>query len=225
MTEIIPAITTPPNLNVVSERLRQLLGAHVKKVQLDIADGQYAPSKSWPFTRETRDDIVRMIRDGEFLPYAKDFLLEIDMLVLHPVEHLMDLISVGAKSFVIHVDSTDHVRICLETIKNSGCLAGLGIRPSIDVDLLEPFLTQIDFVQFMGNDKVGYSGTDFDKSVINKIKYFKDKHYSMPIQIDIGVSTETVPKLKEVGVTGFVSGSAIWNSKNVKEEITKLKSL
>ena len=137
----------------------------------------------------------------------------------------MIFISLGAKSFVIHIDSTDHIKECLDTIKNSGCEAGLGINRSVDVDLLQPFLPQIDFVQFMGNDVIGHSGIELDKSVINKIKYFHEHHPSVSVQIDIGVNEETISKLKEAGVSRFISGSAIFSSPNIKEAITKLQSL
>lgn len=223
MIEIIPAII-PQNLSIVRERFGKILGV-VKKVQLDIVDGQYAPVKTWPFIEKNSDDLMKLARGDEKFPHIGDFILEIDMMVLHPIEYLNDFISLGAKSFVIHVDSTDHIRECLETIKNLDCEAGLGIKPSVDVDLLQPFLPRADFVQFMGNDKIGHNGIELDKSVINKIKYFHEKHSSTVIQIDIGVSEETIPKLKEAGVSRFVSSSSIFNAPNIKEAITKLQNI
>jgi pentose-5-phosphate-3-epimerase len=84
-------------------------------------------------------------------------------------------------------------------------------------------LPQTNFVQFMGNDKVGHNGIDLDKSVVNKIKYFHDQHSSVPIQIDIGVNEETILDLKEAGVTRFISGSSIFNAPDPREEIIKLQ--
>lgn len=222
MIEIIPAII-PQNLAIVREKFDKILGL-VKRVQLDIVDGQYAPVKTWPFVDKNSDDLMKLSRGEEKFPHIDDFILEIDMLIFHPIECLGDFISLGAKSFVIHIDSTDHIQECLDTIKNSGCEAGLGIKPSVDVDLLQPFLPQADFVQFMGNDKVGHNGIELDNSVINKIKYFHERHPSSTIQIDIGVNEETIPKLKEVGVTRFVSGSSIFNAPSTKEAITKLQN-
>lgn len=222
MIEIIPSII-PQDLNVVRQKLDRVLGL-VKKVQIDIVDGKYAPVKTWPFIDKYSDDLMNMARGEEKFPHIDDFTVEIDMMILHPIEYLSDFISLGAKSFVVHVDSTDHIRQCMEAIQNSKCQAGLGIKPSVDVDLLEPFLPQADFVQFMGNDKIGHNGIELDDSVIRKIKYFHEQHPSVAIQIDIGVSEETISGLKEVGVSRFISGSFIFNSPNIKEALTKLQN-
>lgn len=223
MIDIIPAVI-PQNLNIVREQFGKILGA-VKKVQMDIVDGDYAPVKTWPFVDKNSDELMKLGRGEERFPYIDDFILEVDMLIFHPIEYVSDFISLGAKSFVIHIDSTDHIKQCLDTIKDSGCGVGLGIKPSVDVDLLQPFLPQIDFVQFMGNDRVGFNGVELDPKVLEKIKYFHEHHPSMPIQIDIGVNEETIPKLKAVGVSRFISGSAIFNSPDPKLAIIKLQSL
>lgn len=222
MIEIIPSII-PQSLNIIREKLDKISGL-VKKVQIDIVDGKYAPVKTWPFMDKYSDDLLRLSRGEEKFPHIDDFILEIDMMIFHPIEYLSDFISLGAKSFVIHVDSTDHIKECLETIKNSGCEAGLGIKPSVDVDLLQPFLPKIDFVQFMGNDNIGHNGIELDNSVINKIKYFRDRHPSTVIQIDIGVNTETILELKNAGVSRFISSSFIFNAPNIKEALTRLRS-
>lgn len=225
MIEIIPSII-PQDLNIVREKLDKVLGL-VKKVQLDVVDGEYAPVKTWPFIEINKNynDVLRFARGEEKFPHIDDFILEIDMMVFHPVEYLNDFISLGAKSFIIHVDSTDHIGECLDTIRNSGGEAGLGIRPSIDVDLLEPFLPRADFVQFMGNDKVGHSGIELDSSVVNKIKYFHERHPSTTLQIDIGVSEETILELKTVGISRFISGSSVFNAPDIKATIATLQAL
>ncbi|MEK7669099.1 MAG: hypothetical protein AAB350_00710 [Patescibacteria group bacterium] len=223
MIEIIPSII-PQNLNIVRERFGKLLGL-VKKVQLDVVDGNYAPSKTWPFNGNQFEEMMKIARNEEKFPYIDDFILEIDMLVLHPIEYISDFISLGAKSFVIHLDSTDHIEECLRTIKNAHCEIGLGIKPSGDISILESFLPELDFVQFMGNDRVGYSGVDLDENVIDKIKNFHQNHSSVPIQIDIGVNQKTIPRLKEAGVFSFVSSSSIFNAPDVKEALAKLQDL
>ncbi len=220
MTEIIPAVI-PPNLNLLRETFSRVLG-FAKKVQMDVVDGHYAPVTTWPFGPHQMDELLLMVRGEERFPFINDLDFEIDMLVLHPVEYLTDFISIGAKGIVIHMDSTDHVKICLETIKNAGCEAGLGIKPSGRMEDLLSFLPLVDFVQFMGSDKVGFNGVDLDEKVLPIITEFHRSHRSVPIQVDIGVNFETAPKLIEAGVSRLVSGSAIFNGEDVKQNMARL---
>ena len=223
MIEIIPAII-PQNLNIVREKFGLVLGL-VQKVAIDIVDGKYASVTTWPFNKDQSEEFLKIVRGEEKFPYIDDFILQIDMLVLHPIEYISDLISLGAKSFVIHIDSTDHLKECIETLKSAKCEIGLGIRPSGDMEILQPFLPQIDFVQFMGNDRVGYNGVELDQKVLKKIKNFHDTHPSMPIQIDIGVNFETASDLIKAGATRLISGSAIFNTPDIKSAIIKLQNL
>src|SRR3989344_2372232 len=161
MTEIIPAII-PQNLNLVRDRMSKVLGL-VKKVQIDIMDGNYTTTKTWPFNGNQFEEIRQIVSGEENFPYIDDFILEF-------------------------------------------------------------FLPEADFIQFMGNDRVGHSGVDLDKYVLEKIKNFHKRHPSIEIQIDIGVAEETIPKLKDAGVDYFVSGSSIFNTNNPKEAIMKLQN-
>lgn len=223
MNEIIPAII-PQNLKMVRETFSKVVGS-VKKVQIDIVDGEYAPPKTWPFNGNQFEEMIQFVRGEEKFPLIDEFDFEVDMLTFHPVEYITDFISMGAKSFVIHIDSTDHAKECLEAAKNSGCEVGVGIKPSVDSSLLEQYLPMIDFVQFMGNDRVGYNGVSLDEVVLEKIKGFNKRHPSVPIQIDIGVSKETIKLLRDSGVTRFISSSTIFNSPDPREVIKEMQVL
>lgn len=223
MNEIIPSII-PNNLNIIKEKLEKVLGvAH--KVQIDIVDGKYTEVKTWPFGDGQLEELDEILRGEEKFPFINDFIFEIDMFVFHPVEYLDRFISLGAKSFVIHVDSTEHLRESIDIIKSADCRVGLGIKPSIDNSVLDEFVPEIDFVQFMGNEKVGHNGIDLDKGIFKKIENFHNRHKSVQIQIDIGVNEDTIPDLKKVGVTSFVSSSSIFNSENPKEVIINFKNI
>lgn len=224
MNDIIPALI-PTNLSIVREQFGKLIGV-AKKVQIDLVDGEYAPVKTWPFNKNQPEELLAIVREEQRFPYIDDFIFEADLLLLHPIEYLPDLISIGIKSFVIHLESTDHLRECLETIKNCpGCEGGIGIKPSTDSDLLEEFLSLASFVQFMGNDRIGFSGVSLDQNVLEKIKIFNKKHPSMPIQIDIGVNESSIPLLKKVGASRFISNSSIFNTNNPKETFLNLSSV
>lgn len=224
MAEVIPAIIAQ-NLIQTREMLDKVTGlAH--KAQIDIVDNEYAESVTWPFaSKDQGDELFQMIRNEEKFPCAKDIDLELDMMILHPIERIADFLDLGFKSFIIHIDSTDHVRECIDTIKSAGQIVGLGIRPSVDIELLTPFLPDVEFVQFMGNDRIGHNGVELDPKVLDKIKKFHETHPSMPLQIDIGVNLETAKSLIEVGISRLVSGSAIFNAPDIKKAIQELQNI
>jgi ribulose-phosphate 3-epimerase len=95
----------------------------------------------------------------------------------------------------------------------------------VDTDLLTPFLPDVQFVQFMGNDRVGHNGVELDPKVLDKIKQFHETHPAIPLQIDIGVSLETAKSLIDAGISRLVSGSAIFNSPDMKKAIQDLQSM
>ncbi len=222
MIEVIPAII-PHDLNTIREKLIKVLGV-VKKIQIDIIDGKYAHTKTWPFNGNQFEEMIKMVREEEKFPFVDNFNMEIDLMTLDPFDYISDFISLGAKSFVIHLGSTDNPEECIRSIKNTELEIGLGINPSSKEKDYENLISKVDFVQFMGNDKIGFSGIDLDKSVITKIKDFKKKYPLTPTQIDIGVNENTAKELIQAGVSRLVSGSFIFDSIDPKEAISKIKN-
>ncbi len=222
MIEVIPAVI-PNNLNIVREKFSQVVGM-VRKVQIDIVDGKFAPPKTWPFGKGQGEEMLAMVRGEEKFPFIDELDIEVDMLVLHPIEYLPDLITIGIKSIIVHIDSTDHVKECIDTVKSAGRKIGVAIKPSMGLDSLQPYILDVDFVQFMGNDKVGYNAVELDERVPEKIKEFHKSHPSVQIQIDIGVNFDTAHSLIEAGATSLISGSAIFNSENINDAIIKMQN-
>lgn len=216
MIEIIPAII-PNNLKEVEERFSQVLGL-VKKVQMDIADGVYTERKTWPFNSSVEE------LDKEKMPFASDFILQLDMLVVEPIQYIHSFYNIGFRSFIFHIDSSNSLSEGIEKAKDLGCEVGIGIKPSIETEKLGKYLEKIDFVQFMGNDKVGFNGVNLDTNVLQKIASFHKNYPQIPIQIDIGVNFDTAHSIIEAGATRLISGSAIFNTPDIKDAIIKLQN-
>lgn len=221
--EVIPAVI-PDSLETVKEKFGQVLGL-AKEVQIDFVDGVYAPVTSWPWGENNEEQFSKIFLGEEKFPFIDEFIMEADLLVNDPEKIIDKLVSIGFKSFVIHIDSTNNVYDCIDLAKKMGGQAGLGIKPSIDSVLLEQFLNKCDFVQFMGNDQVGYNGVELDRKVLDKIKNFHTLHPKIPLQIDIGVNFQTAPEIVEAGATRLISGSAIFESDiGAAEAIKKLQN-
>ena len=217
MTEAIPAII-PKNLKDLYEKADSVR-EYVSTVQVDIMDGKFAPVKSWPY-----NDLLQfenLAKEGK--PLLGNLQYELDMMIERPEKTVHKWMEIGVKAIIIHIDSTEVLDKIIQKTKERGVAVGLALRPHTDIEVLERWIQDIDFVQFMGNQKIGYHGVKLDESVIEKIRELRKKHKDLSISIDIGVNFETAPKLVEAGVNKLISGSTIFKSENIKTAIQKLQ--
>lgn len=86
-------------------------------------------------------------------------------------------------------------------------------------------VNNVDFVQCMGIDKIGFQRQEFDENVTENIKKLREKFTDLIISVDGGVSLETGAMLVEAGVSKLVVGSAIFNTEDIIETIEEFKNL
>ena len=215
MVKVVPAII-PKSFDELEDKI-DVVSDFVDTVQIDISNGEFAESITWPYT------------EGEEFPshdfsYAESLNLEIDLFVSNPEEVTEAWIEAGAKTIILHLETIDEPAELITDLKSKDIKVGLSINPSTKSSLLDKWIEAVDFVQLMGNDKVGYSEVELDESVYGKIKNLHKKYPKLEIAVDIGVTFETAPKLVKAGATKLVSGSTIYKSLNVEEAITKLEA-
>ncbi|MES2668190.1 MAG: hypothetical protein V4644_00650 [Patescibacteria group bacterium] len=216
---IVPAII-PASRQDLEDKLALLSGL-AKEVQVDIVDGVYAGPASWPYAEDVAEP-SRMLAEGEMLPHAGEFGYEIDLMSGDPESSAGTWIGLGASRLTVHVESTRFVPRFLKHTKvayghdtefSAGLLSvGLAIGSETDIAVLEPFLEDIDYVQFMGIRTIGHQGEPFSQAVLPRIIAFKKKHPDMPVTVDGGITREIAPKLLEAGVSRLIVGSAIWKA-------------
>jgi len=193
-------------------------------IQIDISNGTFAPSMTWPF--QNGDDFYKKIAtQKEGLPFWEDVQYEVDMLIDKPEEHIEDWINAGASKLIIHLETSKNITQIKEKTDDAGIDLGLSINPSTDENLLYENLEHADFVQFMGSDEIGFHGVELDKKVLPMIKRLREKKPDITIAIDIGVNEETAERLVQAGVNKLISGSAILNAEDPAEVVEFYKSL
>src|SRR3989338_1327197 len=241
MIEVIPAIL-PKSYEDLKNEIALVRGV-VPVVQVDICDGVFVKSVTWPFLSKAKMD------DGEFLAnnldqhfrgilneqegmaFWEDVDFELDLMVRDSVENFDIYIKLGARRIIFHIEAVgdlEDFRNFLEgidTYVRDSIEIGLAINPATPLSELLPLVPSLDFVQCMGNDKIGYHGVELDEQIYEKIKTLRKKYPDLPIAVDIGVSEDTVPLLVAAGATKLVAGSAIFNTDDIIGTIEKLKNL
>src|SRR3989344_3538321 len=212
MIEVIPAIL-PESLEDLKAHLLRVRGL-VKRVQIDIVDGVFAPSRTWPYTAGGHDELARLADRSDGLPLWQEFDFELDMMVRNP-EVVVDVwLHAGVGSVIVHIGSTNAPSAVFEKVRSADALVGIAIRPLTPAEEYEPLIGEIDFIQFMGSDRVGLSGVSLDPSVPERVAAFHARHPSVIIGVDIGVNEETAPALVAAGARRLAIGSAIFNAEN-----------
>ncbi|MCR4275079.1 MAG: hypothetical protein NUW02_03515 [Candidatus Campbellbacteria bacterium] len=222
MIQVVPALL-PESYADILGKVSRVKGI-VPRVQLDVADGTYASSKTWPYNGDD-SHLKEILAQDEGLPYWDDMDYEVDFLINEP-EHAIDTwIQVGIASAVIHIESTQKLDEIIKKLKDADIEVGLGIKPSTPISELVRYIALIDFVQCMGNDDIGFAGVSLDERVFKKIKSLRAQFPELPIAVDIGVDDETAPLLVEAGATKLISGSMIFGSEDIQDTVTYLQTL
>jgi len=238
--EILPAII-PESFDDLKDKMILVKGL-VPTVQVDICDGHFVPSQSWPYIGDYEADFQRMLDDeSEGFPFWESMDFEADLMVEMTEEIAESWIRVGAKRIVLHIESADNI---LEIVKNLRKKYGYPIDSAVSIEIgialnintsndeLDVFLNTdengkvlADFVQFMGIDQIGYQHQEFDDVVLDKIADLRKKYPELLISIDGGVNFENAHDLKEAGANRLISGSAIYDSEDIKEAIEEMRKI
>ncbi|OGI61700.1 hypothetical protein A2645_01150 [Candidatus Nomurabacteria bacterium RIFCSPHIGHO2_01_FULL_39_9] len=215
MNEIIPAIM-PKNYEDLKYKVSLVKGL-VSTVQLDLMDGVFVPEKTWPFLN-LKQGIEEVKENG--LPFWQDLDFELDLMVRNASNLLEELIQLGPSRIIFHIEAEDTLNI--KKIKErlgESIEIGLAINPQTSIEKIEPFISDINFVQCMGIAKIGYQGQPFDEKVFDHINYLQKNYPKLTISVDGSVNFDTIGKLTEAGVSRFVIGSAIFGAENIHKTI------
>ncbi len=231
MSVIVPAVL-PASRRELEERLGRYAGL-APSVQIDVIDGTFAAPASWPYA-DGKAELSRLTEYGH-LPFLDDFKFDIDLMVQDPEKIIGAWIALGASRITVHIESTKNPARIVSDFKTKyghdrdfapDLLSfGFAINVETDSNVLEPFIKDIDYVQFMGIARIGKQGEPFDKRVIDRINAFRKKHPEMQIQVDGGVSNETAPALLSAGVDRLVVGSALLYAPDLRKELRYLQDL
>ena len=221
--QIVPAII-PRSFHGLSSSIQEVKD-FANLVQIDILDGKYVPEKSWPYTVPNDPDFEKIKSEGEGLPFWKDAQFEIDLMIENPESVWRDWIRAGASRIIVHLESTENMPKILKEFKeenvskDSFLYSQIGIAVQIDTknEKLYPYLEDIDFVQCMGIEKIGFQGQEFDERVLEKIKDIKKMKPDLTVTVDGGMDEKTIPLVRDAGAERVAVGSALYESENIKE--------
>lgn len=233
MSIVVPAVL-PSSHEELEEKLAlfaQIPSVH--RVQIDVVDGRFAAPASWPYTNH--HELHHLIEKGEMLPYLDRIAYEIDLMCLDAEKASEEWLALGATRLTFHAESaTDLPRVLASARKRYGAgdgfvsdliSFGCALNIASDLALIEPCLSEIEYVQFMGIARIGRQGQPFDQRVFEKVRAFHSRHPEVPLQVDGGISLPSARQLVALGVTNLVIGSNILKAKDPAEVVAAFEDL
>ncbi len=232
---IIPAIL-PKSYQEVEEKL-VLAATHVPCVQIDICDGGYVPSRTWPYLKGpgVEDMIFNDIIDQEkAFPHWEDVDIEFDLMVKDVYQKIPDFISAGASRIIVHkhsVSDDELEHIIRDYGKHSEELGpfdvelGIALMPKDTPESIAPLVDKIYFVQVMGVEKIGFQGQGVSSHAYELVANLRARYPELIISVDGGVNLETAPLFIKAGADRLVVGSALYGSSDFLGTLETLRSL
>ncbi len=132
---------------------------------------------------------------------------------------------VGAGSVTFHLEAARApVRLARE-IRRQGARAGVGLKPATPVDAVADLLGEVDMVLIMSVEP-GFGGQPFLELAVPKIRRARQLigDADIWVQVDGGVSEETIERCAEAGADVFVAGSAVYRAADPAAACTALRA-
>jgi len=132
----------------------------------------------------------------------------------------------GSASVTIHAEASSAISATLRAIKAEGSRAGLALKPGSRIEDYADYVDDVDMFLIMTVEP-GFGGQKFMSAMMEKVNQTKAIIGDRPIwlQVDGGISLETIAIAREAGADTFVAGSAVFNSPEPAEMITQLRAL
>lgn len=148
---------------------------------------------------------------------------DVHLMVENPDKQIENFFRAGADVVIVHAEVCKHLHRTLGNIKSLGIKCGLALNPATTIEVVEYCADIIDMVLVMGVNP-GSSGQNFIKSQLKKISALRRVlPLSMEINIDGGITAETIKACALHGANSFVSGSHIFKNSNYSNVIRELR--
>jgi ribulose-phosphate 3-epimerase len=130
----------------------------------------------------------------------------------------------GAGSVTFHVEAAAAPIRLARTLRSAGARAGMALKPATPVDPYVDLLPELDMLLLMTVEP-GFGGQQFLDVVLPKIRRARQAIGDLDIwlQVDGGVSADTIERCAEAGADVFVAGSSVYGAQDPSAAVTALR--
>jgi ribulose-phosphate 3-epimerase len=183
-------------------------------IHVDVMDGHFVPN----ITIGPR--IVEAVRDATQLP------LDVHLMIQQPERYIDSFVKAGATTIGVHAEACPHLHRTVAQIRETGARASVTINPGTPANAVEAVIGDVDQVLVMTVNP-GFGGQQFIASTLAKVEtlrgWIRDRELAVALEVDGGITEDTIASAARAGANAFVAGTAIFGAPDYREAITALR--
>lgn len=211
---IAPSILSADHARL-GEEIHAVEAAGADWLHIDVMDGHFVPNLTFG------PPVIRSLRKVSRLPF------DVHLMIEHADRVLSDYVDAGANTLTVHAEACAHLHRTLTQIRTLGARVGVSLNPATPVSALSHVLGMVDVVLVMSVNP-GFAGQAFVPEMLLKVSELaalKQAHgHAFTIEVDGGVTPDTIAAIVRSGAECVVAGSAIFNTPDYKHAIERLRA-
>ncbi len=206
---------TPSILNADFSRLNEEIDSIARVsdlLHLDVMDDVFVPNFTFDFEAASK-----IISESSLPVDAHLMVADVDQIAVAYAE-------IGCASVTIHAEATQNIPSTLKNIRTAGSRSSLGIKPNTPIEDYAEFVDLLDMFLIMTVEP-GFGGQKFMENMMDKVRKTRKIIGDRPIwlQVDGGISMNTIEMALDAGADTFVVGSAVFNAPDPAQMVIDIR--
>ena len=185
-------------------------------IHLDVMDNKFVPNQTFSFDR------AKEIIANSVMP------IDAHLMISDPDLMAPKYAAAGAASVTVHIEAVNKLSKTINEIRINGAKVGVALKPKTQLADVLPYLPDLDLLLIMTVEP-GFGGQKFMMDQVSKISQAKREidqlNLKVLLQVDGGVSKETIQIARNAGANCFVAGNAVFKSENPNQMLQELRKL
>lgn len=207
MTERIlmaPSILSA-DFSCLGEGIRTVEAAGADFIHVDVMDGHFVPNLT------IGPPVVAALKRVCSVP------LDVHLMIDNADATVDWYLDAGADMVMVHAEASTHLHRTLRRIRDAGASPGVSLNPATPIGLVGDVLGEVDMVLVMSVNP-GFGGQSFIEGSVRKIaelaEFCDAEGVSPVIQVDGGITVETIAPCVAAGARCFVAGNAVFGQED-----------